>query len=77
LVLSFLQGGSGNLLPGQTTLVLNHVTDPLTHIGGARAIHGVVRAGEWIGREKLDGLLAEVAAEIRSPSGTASPDRLP
>jgi imidazolonepropionase-like amidohydrolase len=64
----FGQPAHACLQPGCVADLVLLEADPLADIANARRIRAVVRAGEWFGRERLDRVLADIAARAE-PTG--------
>jgi hypothetical protein len=60
------QPAHGCLRPGCVADLVLLRANPLADIANTREIEAVVRAGEWFGRERLDGMLADIAARARA-----------
>jgi len=62
------QTAHGCLAPGCVADLVVLQADPLADISNVRRIDGVMRAGQWFDRERLDAMLEEIAARA-NPEG--------
>jgi|SRR6056297_1457243 len=62
------QPAIGCLRPGCVADLVLLAADPLEDIANVRRIRGVMRGGEWFGRERLDAMLSDVEARA-NPTG--------
>ena len=62
------QPALGCLKPGCVADLVLLDADPLEDISNARRIRGVMRAGDWFDRERLDAMLSEVESRA-NPTG--------
>src|SRR6056297_99785 len=62
------QSASGCLRPGCVADLVLLAADPLEDISNVRQVRGVMRAGEWFDRERLDAMLSDVESRA-NPTG--------
>lgn len=62
-----LERDTGTIAPGMAADLVLLTANPLEEIRATTAIDGVVRAGRWMDREELDGLLERVALAAGEP----------